>query len=155
MTSSKHLNNVYLGLGSNLGDKAENIASAIKHIEKRIGNLVSLSALFITKPVGFQSENLFINAACHIATDLSLIEVLDQTQAIEREMGRDKKSVNKAYSDRIIDIDILLYNNLIYTDKRVTIPHPFMHERDFVLSPLKEVAADVLHPILKRRIKEL
>lgn len=130
---------VYFGLGSNLGDKAQNIAKAIEMMKEQIGTLVSQSALYTSEPWGFESENDFVNIAACFETDLSPQEVLSRTQAIERAMGRKHKSVNKVYTDRIIDIDILLYGNETINEPNLTIPHPLMHEREFVMKPLSEI----------------
>ena len=99
---------VYVGLGTNLGDKEQNLKVAVQKIEEQIGKVVSLSAFYITAPWGFTSENSFLNAAACVETELSPLDVLQKTQSIERELGRTKKSVNGAYSDRLIDIDLLL-----------------------------------------------
>lgn len=130
---------VYFGLGSNLGDKAQNIAKAIEMMKEQIGTLVSQSALYTSEPWGFESENDFVNIAACFETDLSPQEILSRTQAIERTMGRKHKSVNKVYTDRIIDIDILLYGNETINEPNLTIPHPLMHEREFVMKPLSEI----------------
>lgn len=149
------LHNVYLGLGTNLGDKEKNMQLAIQNINKRIGKVIACSAFFTTAPVGFKSDNLFLNAACQVMTNLSPSKVLEYTQEIEREMGRINKSYNKQYSDRIIDIDVLLYDDLIYESEELILPHPHLHEREFVLNPLKEIAGDITHPVLKIKIKEI
>ena len=129
----------YLSLGTNLGDKEHNLLSAISEIERRIGPVKAQSAFLATEPWGFESQNTFLNAAIRIKTELSPLELLDETQQIERDLGRRQKSVNGQYHDRIIDIDILLYDDLHISTPRLTIPHPHMHERDFVLIPLKEI----------------
>ena len=129
----------YLSLGTNLGDKEHNLLSAISEIERRIGPVKAQSAFLATEPWGFESQNTFLNAAIRIKTELSPLELRDETQQIERDLGRQQKSVNGQYHDRIIDIDILLYDDLHISTPRLTIPHPHMHERDFVLIPLKEI----------------
>lgn len=129
----------YLSLGTNLGDKENNLLSAISEIERRIGPVRAQSAFLATEPWGFDSQNTFLNAAIRIETKFSPIELLDETQQIERDLGRKHKSVNGQYHDRIIDIDILLYDDLHISTPRLTIPHPHMHERDFVIIPLKEI----------------
>lgn len=129
----------YLSLGTNLGDKENNLLSAISEIERRIGPVRAQSAFLATKPWGFDSQNTFLNAAIRIETKFSPLELLDETQQIERDLGRKHKSVNGQYHDRIIDIDILLYDDLHISTPRLTIPHPHMHERDFVIIPLKEI----------------
>ena len=130
---------VYLSLGTNLGDKEHNLLSAITEIERRIGPVRAQSAFLFTEPWGFESENTFLNAAVCVETELSPNVLLRTTQQIERDMGRTQKSVNGQYHDRIIDIDILLYDDLHINTKKLTIPHPRMYERDFVLIPLREI----------------
>lgn len=130
---------LYLGLGSNLGDKQQNIAMAVEKIEELIGHVECQSALHITEPWGFQSDNMFINAAVKCVTILSPHEVLEKTKDIERQMGRTTKSVDGTYKDRIIDIDILLYDDMEINDPDLVIPHPLMHQRDFVMKPLNEI----------------
>ncbi len=97
---------VFLGLGSNLGDREENIAKALALLELRAGKISAVSSMYRTEPVGFESDNYFINAACALQTDLQPLEVLDCTQAIEKKLGRTVKSTDGKYHDRIIDIDI-------------------------------------------------
>lgn len=129
----------YLSLGSNLGDKEHNILEAVRLLAEKAGTIVKCSSLMVTKPWGFESENDFVNAAVALDTELSAHQLLDTTQEIERMMGRKRKSVGGRYHDRIIDIDILLYGDEEIHDERLTIPHPYMNERDFVMLPLKEV----------------
>ena len=143
---------VYLGLGSNLGDKQTNIQKAIQMIGERVGKVLRQSALIETEPWGFESENKFLNGAILVETELSPHELLKTTQQIERELGRKKKksSLNvylskclskrqKSYTDRPIDIDILLYDDLTVDEPDLKIPHPLMYERDFVMIPLKTI----------------
>jgi 2-amino-4-hydroxy-6-hydroxymethyldihydropteridine diphosphokinase len=115
---------------------------AVEEIGKRVGEITSLSAFHDSEPWGFESENSFLNAVFCVSTELTPIEVLHITQEIERELGRSKKSVNGIYSDRMIDIDILLYDDLHIQTPELTIPHPLMRERDFVIIPLREIAPD-------------
>ena len=144
----------FLSLGTNLGDKEQNLLSAIKEIEKRIGTIKAQSAFLVTEPWGFKSHNTFLNAAVKVSTHLSPFELLDATQEIERDLGRHSKSINGVYHDRIIDIDILLCfdheapdeassydeeSSIHIKTPRLTIPHPLMNERDFVLIPLNEI----------------
>lgn len=133
------LHTVYLGLGTNLGDKEANLKAAVEEINKRVGKVISLSAFYQTEPWGFSSEHSFLNAACGLHTSLTPQEVLSVTQAIERDLGRLKKSVNGNYSDRLIDIDILLYDDIHLNTPELTIPHPLMYEREFVMKPLSEI----------------
>lgn len=130
---------VYLGLGSNLGNKEQHITTAVKHLEQRVGKVRRLSSLLKTEPWGFTSPHSFVNAAVSIDTRLSPHEVLETTQQIERDMGREQKSMNGEYHDRIIDIDILLYDDMEINEKDLIIPHPLMHQRDFVMIPLREI----------------
>lgn len=129
----------YLSLGSNLGDKRQNLKSAIEEIEKQIGHVVRQSAFIETEPWGFDSDNGFVNAAVCVETELTPLQVLHTTQGIERSLGRREKSVNGEYHDRIIDIDILLYGDERINEPGLIIPHPLMHERDFVMIPLMEI----------------
>ena len=129
----------YLSLGTNLGDKRKNIAEAIKNIGELVGDVVRQSALYETEPWGFRSDNRFVNAAVRVDTQLSPRRLLEVTQRIEREMGRTLKSDGGEYHDRIIDIDILLYGDLHIDEPDLKIPHPLMHERDFVMTPLNEI----------------
>lgn len=141
------MHTVFLSLGTNLGDKERNLNDAIAHIQRRIGTVVAKSAFVQTEPWGFESDNSFLNAAIKVETIQSPEQVLHQTQEIERMLGRVSKSVHGKYHDRIIDIDILLYyvdsvikgDGLHISTPELTIPHPLMNERDFVLIPLKEI----------------
>lgn len=146
---------VYLGLGTNLGDKEANLRTAIYKLQERIGKQVSLSSFYETAPWGFESDHSFLNAAIGLETSLSPIEILYITQEIEKELGRTKKSVNGSYSDRLIDIDILLYDTLVLQTPELTIPHPLMTERDFVMKPLIEIAGNVIHPTREKTLSEL
>ena len=146
---------VYLGLGTNLGNKEANLRTAIYKLQERIGKQVSLSSFYETAPWGFESCHSFLNAAIGLETSLSPIEILHITQEIEKELGRTKKSVNGSYSDRLIDIDILLYDTLVLQTPELTIPHPLMTERDFVMNPLIEIAGNVIHPTRQKTLSEL
>lgn len=147
---------VFLGLGTNLGSKRENIELALENIEKQIGNIVSQSAFYSSEPLGFKSDNLFLNCAIEITTTLLPYQLLTKTQAIEKAMGRMNKTDSSGYSDRIMDIDILLYDSEIVNDvPKLIIPHPLIQERDFVLKPLVEIASDFIHPVLKKTIHQL
>lgn len=146
---------VYFSLGSNLGDRAQLLEKALTLLNKEIGNLVSRSSFYETEPWGFSSNHPFLNACCLCETELSPLEVLHRTQQIEKELGRKRKSKKKKYHDRPIDIDLLLCDDLTINTKDLTIPHPFMQERRFVLEPLKEIAPDVIHPVLHISISEM
>ncbi len=151
--NSDHI--IFFSLGSNLGDKQKNIETAYERIEERIGNIVSRSAFFISEPQGFQSDNLFVNTVCEVHTSLDYISAFSITQSIEKEIGRVEKSENLNYTDRIIDIDMLLVDGLVINTPHLTIPHPRFHLRDFVLAPLCEIAPDVIHPVFDKTMMEL
>lgn len=146
---------VFLGLGTNLGDKRKNLLTAVTNIEEKIGKVTSLSSFYETEPWGFKSDNSFLNAALCVESSLEPIAILHILKEIEIEMGRTQKSVNNVYSDRPIDIDILLYDDIIIKTNELTIPHPLMTERDFVMKPLVEIAGDAVHPVFGKKLKEL
>ena len=137
---------VYLGLGTNLGDKERNLNNAILKISQDIGKVICQSSFYASKPWGFESENDFLNAVILAETNMSPLELLAKTQEIELELGRTVKSTN-GYADRVIDIDILLFDNEIIDIPELKIPHPLITERDFVYIPLLEIAPNLLHPI--------
>ena len=142
------INRAYLSLGSNLGNKAENINSAIELLSERAGKVLKVSSNYETEPDGFVSENSFVNIALSLDTPLDALALLEVCEQIEKELGRTSKSVNLNYSDRVIDIDILYFNNMQLATDRLTLPHPRMHKRAFVLAPLSEIAPKFRHPIL-------
>jgi len=145
---------VYLGLGTNLGDKEQNLNDAVMALAPEIGNVLSLSSFYVSKSWGFESENDFVNAVLLVETTLSPFALLAKIQEIERCLGRPAKDVPE-YVDRIIDIDILLYDNLIINQPTLKIPHPLLAERDFVLLPLTEIAPDLVHPVFGKKMIEL
>lgn len=128
----------YLSIGSNLGDKERNIARAISLIDEKAGRVTRQSSLIATEPWGFESKNRFLNACVEIETALSPMPLLAATQLIERQMGR-KEKTHGQYRDRIIDIDILLYDHIRLDGERLAIPHRLMWQRDFVMIPLREI----------------
>ena len=133
-----------------MGDRKGNIKLAIKQISELIGPVVRQSALIETAPWGFNSANTFINAAVCSETSLSPREVLQATQDIERGLGRTTKSIDGQYHDRLIDIDILLYDDLHVNEPDLVIPHPHMNERQFVMQPLSEIIDQAVHPSVRR-----
>ena len=144
----------YLALGTNVGNKRRNMITDAALLAERVGDILALSGFYETEPWGFESENFFLNAAVKLKTSFSPLEVLQITQQIEKELGRTEKS-NGVYHDRIIDIDILLYEDEVLQIPELTLPHPLMHERKFVMDPLAEIAPFVVHPVLKERIIDL
>lgn len=144
----------YLGLGTNIGNKRRNLITAAALLAERVGNVLALSGFYETEPWGFESNNWFLNAAVKLNTDYSPQELLVVTQQIEKELGRTEKS-NGTYHDRMIDIDILLYDDEVLQTPELVLPHPLMHERKFVMEPLAEIAPFVQHPIFKESIMDL
>ena len=130
---------VYLALGSNLGDRRRAIRQAVARIAEQIGPVERQSSLYETQPWGFSSPHTFINACICCRTTMSPLEVLRATQRIEKEMGRVEKTHDEVYQDRCIDIDILLFDHLNIQTPELTIPHRLMHEREFVMVPLREI----------------
>ena len=129
----------YLGLGSNIGERSVLLGQAIALIGQRIGSVTRFSDIVESAPYGFVSDNMFLNMVVAVETELSPESLLDATQEIERMLGRVGKTANGHYSDRTIDIDILLYGDTEYSSPRLTIPHPRISERWFVLEPLKQI----------------
>ncbi len=136
------MHQVYLSLGTNLGNRRGNIREAIERIGEQVGVVTRQSALYETKPWGFSSPNDFINVCVLVETELAPRQLLEATQRIEKEMGRTLKSVDGVYHDRIIDIDILTYDDLNINEPDLKIPHPLMEEREFVMVPLREIWKD-------------
>ena len=146
---------VYLGLGTNIGHRKENLTRAIEALSLALGHYTTLSSFIETAPWGFDSDNAFLNCAVAFDTELSPFQLLDTTENIERELGRTTKSNGGIYHDRIIDIDILLYGSETVSTERLTIPHPLMHMRDFVLEPLAQIAPHTIHPTTGKSIEQL
>ena len=150
---------VYLGIGSNLGEREANLRRAIELVHERVGECMACSSIYRSAPQGFVSDNQFANIVAVCQTDHSPVEVLRITQAIELEMGRTEKSINGIYHDRVIDIDLLqafdenqIADNgrgIEVTSDTLILPHPRMQERDFVMIPLREVEAILNSPITK------
>ena len=150
---TRHL--AYLSLGTNLGNKEENLRAAMKLIEEQIGDIVSQSALYTSEPWGFTSENSFLNNVVAVSTTMTPEKLLETIQHIEFTLGRTRKSVNGQYADRLIDIDILFYDQQVTDTPTLTLPHPLLHRRLFVLEPLNQIAPTLTHPILKKDINTL
>ena len=144
---------IILSIGTNIGDRQANIANAITALGQ-IGKIVTMSPIYTSEPWGFESENGFYNIALILETSLSPLDLLCATQQIERDLGRTAKTTT-SYTDRIIDIDIIDYNNQTIDTQTLTLPHKLMHKRNFVLYPLADIAPDWQHPILKLTATEL
>jgi len=144
---------VYISIGSNLGKKKENYLEALTRIAKiPKTRIIKESSLYESQPLG-DSKEWYVNGVIEIETELKPELLLKKCKNIERAMGR--KKVRKRWGARIIDLDILLYNSVIWQKKSLKIPHPEMHQRKFVLTPLSEIAPQVIHPVLGETISEL
>jgi 2-amino-4-hydroxy-6-hydroxymethyldihydropteridine diphosphokinase len=142
---------IYIGLGSNIGDKEKNLKAAIEKISSRDGiNLEKVSSFIVTKPVGELAQPDFLNAVVKAKSDLKADDILRITQGIEQEMGRRRAVKN---GPRIIDLDILLYGEEIIDSDHLRVPHPRMFERDFVLRPLFEIEPSLKETVEKMRVK--
>lgn len=142
------MSNLYIGLGSNLGNRREMLERAILAINKRIGPLVARSSFHETQPWGFESEHPFLNACICIDTNMSPFACLDETRKIEKELGRSAETMTERqgqqgeapiYHDRPIDIDLLMYDDMEVNTPDLVLPHPLMHQRPFVMEPLQEI----------------
>ena len=147
------LKKVFLGIGANLGDRESNLKEALSMIEESIGTIVVSSSVYETEPWGFQSENEFLNMVIQVQTDLGPSGLLGRILMIEAHLGRIRDEGQ--YSSRIIDIDILLYDDEVIDKISLKIPHPRIPERKFVLVPLCEIVPDLVHPVLKKSLTSL
>jgi len=143
----------YLSLGSNLGDREGYLQYACGMIDKRIGVIMDKSSVYESSPWGFTSDNFFYNQVLCVSCNVEADELLHLVQQIEREAGRER--LLAGYADRTLDIDILFYGDRVVTMPGLTIPHPHMTERRFVLEPLCELAPDFIHPVLKLPLHRL
>jgi 2-amino-4-hydroxy-6-hydroxymethyldihydropteridine diphosphokinase len=143
---------VYLSLGSNLGDRGANLREAIGRLSE-LGTITARSSLYETEPVEMEdAQPWFLNCAIGMETELGPEQFLQQILAIERVMGRRRSGIK---SSRNIDIDIILFGDAVIASDALTVPHPAMQQRRFVLEPLAEIAPDLTHPVLKRSVREL
>ena len=147
------MTSVYIGIGSNLGDRQENCLEAVERIGKTSGcQVTSRSSWYLTKPVGVEDQDWFVNGVASLTTEISPQDLLRRVLDIESDMGRVRR---EKWGPRIVDIDILLYGREIIQEENLKIPHPLMHLRRFVLEPIVELAPDLIHPGLGRSMKEL
>ena len=135
---------LYLSLGTNMGDRPKNLSQAMKLIAREVGTVVAASDVIETEPWGFDSGNAFLNMVAKVETELEPIDALHVTQDIEKRLGRSEKSVNGVYHDRIIDIDLLMYDDLTMNTPQLTLPHPLMRQRPFVMEPLSQIAPELI-----------
>ena len=144
---------VYIGLGSNIGNRFALLQEAVDCIDSRIGTILSVSKVYETPAWGFESE-AFLNACIKIETKYTAVEVLEALLSIENKLGRDRNP-REGYQARPIDLDILLFKNDVISQKHLQLPHPRMELRQFVLTPLADIAASIVHPQLQKSIEEL
>lgn len=143
----------YIGIGSNIGDRLTNCRQAIQAIGAEKGNkIVACSSFYFTEPVGIKDQNWFVNAVIAVETTFSPYQLIDFLMNVEKNMGRERK---ERWGPRIIDLDILFYENLICQENHLQIPHPEIAKRRFVLLPLKDIAPHLVHPILGKTVSEL
>jgi 2-amino-4-hydroxy-6-hydroxymethyldihydropteridine diphosphokinase len=150
----EELNCVYISMGSNLGDKKDNLDKAINLLNSKVGKVAKQSTYIVTKAVGMQNADDFLNACIELHTSLKPLELLSQLKEIEIELGRQSNSKGK-YESRTIDLDIIFFNQLIFSSKELTIPHPKYHLRDFVLIPLLEINSNIIDPLIHLKLKQL
>ncbi len=143
---------VYLLLGSNLGDREKNLEKALEMLDERRIYPIKRSSIYETEPWGVKEQPLFLNMAVEVETELMPLDLLITLKDIEKSMGR---TYRERYGPRLIDIDIIFYNYMVIDIPELKIPHPFMHERRFVLEPLMEIAPHMRHPLLGLTVEEM
>lgn len=148
------MNVTYLCLGGNIGDRETALNQAILIISQEIGNIVSKSSIYETEAWGVENQQAYLNQCIAVTTNLTAEELIHSVLVIEKQLGRERSN-SITYEPRIIDIDIIFYNNTIIETPQLTVPHPRLHLRKFVLIPLNEIASNHLHPILNKTIFNL
>lgn len=148
----KKITTIYIGLGTNLGNRSSNLHTCTLFLEASVGSITAQSSIYETKAWGVEGQPDFLNQVIAITTDLTPQQVLHTILAIEDAMGRVRE---RKWYTRLIDIDLLLYGSEIIKEVDLTVPHPYIQDRNFVLAPLAEIAGKMIHPILKKSIKEL
>ena len=143
---------IYIQLGTNLGNREQNLITANRHLSKLVGSIIHYSSIYETEAWGIQDQPAFLNQVVLLETDIPPFPLLDEVLAIEKRMGRKRR---EKWKERLIDIDILFYDDLVVDSERLTIPHPFIQERNFVLVPLVEIAPDLRHPKFNLTMAEL
>ncbi|HUI81922.1 MAG TPA: 2-amino-4-hydroxy-6-hydroxymethyldihydropteridine diphosphokinase [Bryobacteraceae bacterium] len=143
---------VYLGLGSNIGDREKNLASALEHLSAPNLRVARVSSIYETEPIDLTAQRWFLNLVAEVETDLFPVQLLTRTLKIERSLGRVRTIKN---GPRTIDIDILLYGKIVIHSATLEVPHPRMAERRFVLAPLAELAPELRHPLTHRSIRQM
>lgn len=146
------MNTVYIQLGSNIGERESFITKSMHKVEDDIGKIITASSIFETTAWGNENQNNFLNSVIEIKTPFDAFTILQKSQEIENNLGRKRSD---KWGERTIDIDILFYNNKIINTKELTVPHPLIQKRKFVLVPLSEIAPNYMHPILKKNISTL
>jgi 2-amino-4-hydroxy-6-hydroxymethyldihydropteridine diphosphokinase len=149
------MNIVHLLLGGNLGNVLDYFLKSIDALNSQGISVIRQSSVYQSEPWGFESNDLFLNQVLIAKTTHTAKQVLEMTQNIEKQIGRKTKSQNQVYESRLIDIDILLYDDLVLCSPNLTIPHPRLHERRFTLLPLQEIDADFIHPSFNKSIQAL
>ena len=152
MQSKVFFHTAYVALGSNLGDKEANLRKALELLEERGVEVVKTSSFICTEPYGVTDQPQFLNGVCEVRTSLEPLELLHTLLDIEQEMGRVRL---RHWGERNIDLDLLLYEDVVLDTEELKLPHPDMQNRDFVLLPLAEIAPELGHPILQKSIEEL
>lgn len=146
------MNNVFLIIGGNLGDRKQNLSHALYLIEQSAGYIKKLSSIYETEPWGVQGQPDYYNQVVELLTELNADTLMQALLSIEKQMGRQRIAKNDA---RTMDIDILFFNDEIYNSKLISIPHPRLHQRRFVLAPLAEIAPEFIHPVLNKPVSLL